>query len=79
LAEGDGKTSLLVWRTMVYLTGRRMVFGLAAMALALGFGSSIPELESKRMIPSKRGGRLVIHFFSDEDLNGLYEKIVGMI
>jgi hypothetical protein len=49
------------------------------MALALGFGSSIPELESKRMIPSKRGGRLVIHFFSDEDLNGLYEKIVGMI
>ncbi|MBV9357703.1 MAG: ParB/RepB/Spo0J family partition protein [Chloroflexi bacterium] len=25
----------------------------------------------------RRGGRLVIHFFSDEELQGLYEKVIG--
>jgi ParB family transcriptional regulator, chromosome partitioning protein len=25
----------------------------------------------------KRGGRLVIHYYSDEELNGLYERLVG--
>jgi ParB family chromosome partitioning protein len=32
------------------------------------------KVELKR---GKTGGRLVIHYFSDEELNGLYERIVG--
>jgi ParB family chromosome partitioning protein len=32
------------------------------------------KVELKR---GKSGGRLVIHYFSDEELNGLYERIVG--
>jgi ParB family chromosome partitioning protein len=30
-----------------------------------------------RLVRGRRGGRLVIHFFSDEELQGLYEAIVG--
>jgi ParB family chromosome partitioning protein len=30
-----------------------------------------------RLLRGRRGGRLVIHFFSDEELQGLYEAIVG--
>jgi ParB family chromosome partitioning protein len=26
---------------------------------------------------SRRGGRIVIHFFSEEELNAIYEAIVG--
>ena len=29
-----------------------------------------------RLLRGRRGGRLVIHFFSDEELQGLYEAIV---
>src|SRR5258708_2180781 len=30
-----------------------------------------------RLLRGRHGGRLVIHFFSDEELQGLYEAIVG--
>ena len=30
-----------------------------------------------RLVRGRRGGRLVIHFYSDEELQGLYEAIVG--
>jgi ParB family transcriptional regulator, chromosome partitioning protein len=30
-----------------------------------------------QIVRSRRGGRLVIHFYSDEELEGLYETIVG--
>jgi ParB family transcriptional regulator, chromosome partitioning protein len=30
-----------------------------------------------RLVRGRRGGRLVIHFFSDDELQGLYEAIVG--
>jgi ParB family transcriptional regulator, chromosome partitioning protein len=30
-----------------------------------------------RLLRGRRGGRLVIHFFSDEELQGIYETIVG--
>jgi ParB family chromosome partitioning protein len=30
-----------------------------------------------QLYKSRRGGRLVIHFFSDEELTGLYESICG--
>jgi hypothetical protein len=29
-----------------------------------------------RLVRGRRGGRLVIHFYSDEELQGLYEAIV---
>jgi ParB family chromosome partitioning protein len=29
-----------------------------------------------RLLRGRRGGRLVIHFYSDEELQGLYEAIV---
>ena len=30
-----------------------------------------------RLVKGRRGGRLVITFFSDDELQGLYEAIVG--
>jgi ParB family chromosome partitioning protein len=30
-----------------------------------------------RLLRSRHGGRLVIHFFSDDELQGIYEAIVG--
>jgi ParB family transcriptional regulator, chromosome partitioning protein len=30
-----------------------------------------------QLYKSRRGGRLVIHFFSDEELEGLYDVICG--
>jgi ParB family transcriptional regulator, chromosome partitioning protein len=29
------------------------------------------------LVHSRRGGRLIIHFYSDDELEGLYDTIVG--
>src|SRR5206468_5381529 len=30
-----------------------------------------------RLVKGRRGGRLIIHFFSDDELQGIYDAIVG--
>jgi ParB family chromosome partitioning protein len=68
-----------------------LVRRLAAGAQASSQAASVPAAESKaledrfsrslgtkvNLYRSKRGGRLVIHFFSEEELQALYERLVN--